>query len=181
MSYVTVVNGKKLTPEELAARRADHADRFATNMSDIIRCRKAPKSDTDDDYLRGRGSLLQQFDGEERALQAHLEHCAEHGFKPRENDVYLPTLAQFPGDPRAHVRSRAEAQKYAEELGVGLQINGRDVVKHREPESDPWDECTPLGEDLIRKSAPDMVKSDPKLAKDPQQLREAVIAKHALK
>lgn len=151
-------------------------------MAEMLALRKAPSAETDDTYLANFGTLLQQFDGDERAVQAHIEKCQKfHGFTPRENDVYIPTLAQSPGDPRAHIRSRGEAQRYAEEIGVELQINGRTVTKNREPERDPWEGPPILKESIIRESAPDMLKENPKLANRPNELREAIIDKHAMK
>lgn len=150
-------------------------------MAEMLALRKPPNAETDDTFLSNFGTMLNQFEGDEKALEAHRENCAKHGFVPGDNDVYLPTLAAYPGDPRAHVKSRGEAQRYAEERGTGLEINGREVVKEREPETDPWDDGPALKESIIRDSASDVVKDDPSLASKPQELREAVIDKHALK
>lgn len=149
-------------------------------MAEMLAIRKAPSCETDDTFLSNFGTLLNQFDGDERALKAHVELCQKNGFTPDANSVYLPTIAAKPGDPRAHVKSRAEAQRYCEEQGVALQLNGREVCKSREPDSDPWDSHPKLHERHIRESVPDMLKENPKLADKPNELREAIIDKHAM-
>lgn len=150
-------------------------------MAEMLALRKAPSPDTDDTFLAGRGTLLKQFDGDERAMNARIQEAQRHGYTPGVNDVYMPTLAQFPGDPRAFVRSKGECVRLAEERGTALELKGRQVVKGRTPDRDPMEDRVALAEDLIQESIPEVIRENPKLANDIGEARAAVIDKHAVK
>lgn len=176
MGYSIVVNGRRLEGDELKAFRARQKKRCAKKLDEMLALRKAPGCETEATHLSNFGTLLSQFNGDERALKEHVKAAQEHGYTPGVNDVYIPTLARFKGDPEAHISSRGDAVRLAEKRGEGLEINGREVVKSREPESDPWDDRTVLAEDLIQESLPEVMASNPTL--NAADAREVVIEKH---
>lgn len=176
MGYVLVINGRKVEGKDRDEALARQKKRNAGKLDEMLASRKAPGCETDDTYLSNFGTLLSQFGGDEHALKEHVKAAKEAGYTPGDNDVYIPTLAKFKGDPEAHISSRGDAVRLAEKRGEGLEINGRKVVESREPESDPWDEREILAEDLIQESLPDVMASDPTLSV--ADAREVVIEKH---
>lgn len=56
-------------------------------------------------------------------------------------------------------------------------LSCRGIVNYTGHDTPPTPDV-PLAEDLIQESIPDMLMQEPKLAKDPVQLREAIIEKH---
>jgi hypothetical protein len=108
-----------------------------------------------------------------------VKAARKSGYNPGENDVYMPTIAESFGDPRAFIKSRAEAKRVAEERGTELTVNGRTVVKHREPELDPYETAPKLDDKLAAPEVAKLRKLNPKLSV--AEAKEAVIEKHGSK
>jgi hypothetical protein len=181
MSYVIKIDGREVTAAErdqhLAKKRRLHG-----GLEPIFHDREAPGANTDTQFLAKFGRLYEQLDGNQRHCESLRQAAMRQGYTPGEFDVYLPTLAKKHGDPRAFVRSRGEAVKLAEERGTGLCFNGEPIVPAREPETDPWDNFTPLAENRIRHHVEELIASDPSNATRPiQELREQVIDKYGNK
>lgn len=146
------------------------------SIAGMLAMQQPPLAHTDSTWLAGRGKLLDQFDGDERYTRLLREESRKRGFDPGENAVYLPTLAQEPFDRRAFVSDRGEAVKYAEDLGIALDIEGRRVVEAREPEADPYETSPKLCPKIAREEATKLVEADPTL--DFRDATEAAIEKH---
>jgi hypothetical protein len=57
---------------------------------------------TDREFLRGHGMLGNEFDGDD-TFDEVLKRAKARGYTPNANDVYMPALADDPGDPLAFV------------------------------------------------------------------------------
>lgn len=150
------------------------------SMAEMFACRTpAVLQGTDTQWLAGRGGLRKQFDDDDRYIRMVAERQKAMGHQVRENDVYLPTLAQYPGDPRAFVSSRGEAVKYAEEIGVGLDLDGKQVVKPREADEDPFESAPALCPQIAHEEAVKLQQSDPALSI--QDATAIAVEKHGAK
>lgn len=165
-----VKSGK--SPDETA----DH--RFASMLAN----QRFPGVKTETEFLGKRGTLDKQFDNDEMALNEAVTNARRHGYNPKPNDVYIPGLARFSGDPEAFCPpgdGRAHAKKICEKRGIKCD----DLkVKGREPERDFIKEpLIPLGKDIVRREVR-RLKKDPEFAKrSNRELVEHVIDKHANK
>jgi hypothetical protein len=149
------------------------------SIAEMCALQAPPLSHTDASWLAGRGKLLDQFDGDERYVRLLREESRKRGFDPGENSVYLPTLAQEPFDPRAFVSNRGEAVKYAEELGIDMSIEGRQVVKAREPDEDPYETAPALCPKIAREEALNIMAEDRSL--DIRDATDIAVDKHGEK
>lgn len=138
--------------------------------------RPAGLQGTDTQWLAGRGMLRDQFDSDDRLIKLIAERHRHDGFVVPQNAVYLPTLAQKPNDPRAYVSSQAEAVAYAKELGIGLTLDGREVLKAREPEEDPFESAPKLCPTIAHEEAVELQKLNPKLGI--HEATEMAVEKH---
>lgn len=165
--------------QAVAIFEASVAKGNSVRLATMLALRKAPGADTDDQFLASQGTLLKQFDGNEAALKMHIESAQKHGYTPGVNDVYLPQLAQFSGDPRAHVKSKGEAIRYAESLGVGCTYMGKEMLKSRQPERDWMETADVMSDDLVAEALPKLLAEDSSLKKrSKQEQKEAVLERH---
>jgi hypothetical protein len=148
-------------------------------FAEMLAMRKAPSAETESTFLSNFGKLLDQFDGDEHYTDAVVAAARKQGYNPSPNDVYQPALASQMGDPQAFIKSRGEAIAVAEERGAELEINGRTVVKHRQPEVDPYETAPQLSNDLAAPEVAKLMKSNNKLSAG--EAREAVNEKHGSK
>lgn len=158
-------------------RQSGSNDRFAA----MISLQSGPGLSTDDTFFHGQKPLYDQF-GSQKHLDRYLQAAKKRGFTPSTNATYFPNLARFQGDPEAFV-TRAQGRSYIRKLCErrGWACEGDINVNHREPESDPLasENCKPLGEDIIRDRAAEMVKKDPGLKRlNRTELREKIISNH---
>lgn len=162
-------------------RRTGKDHRF----SEMVATQAGPVLSTDDTFFAGMGTLDNQFQSQKH-LNRFLKAAKAHGYTPSPNDVYMPGLARFKGDPEAWV-SRAQGRAYIRKLleGRGYRCNSNlSNIESCEPSDDPLapKNCKPLGEDIIRRRISEYQKADPSLRKkDRRELREMVIEKHAHK
>jgi hypothetical protein len=73
---------------------------------------------TDRELFRGHGTLGDQFDGADDQLDEVTKRAIARGYRPNVNDVYMPTLADDVGDPKAFVpasEGRHHIKKVCEE------------------------------------------------------------------
>jgi hypothetical protein len=142
-------------------------------MAEMLASRKCAALDTDKMFFNQFGNLGDENDPV--YLNRITSNARREGYAPSVGDVYVPGLADYPGDPKAFV-SRA---------------SGRGAIKkhmarvERGPESDPFDKASrvPLAEDIVQDHVRQMVAEDPGVVKrrKPAELREEVIAKHGPK
>jgi len=132
-------------------------------------------------FMAGQKMLGDQFDGNESGLQYRLGEAAKGGFKPSPNAVYMPSLAQRPGDPLAyvphddpigHIKKVCRLRRHGCEGAVNVPT----------PPPDKPPERIPLDEKFIQQTRKKWLKDDPALAmKNPREIRDAIIDKHAYK
>lgn len=152
-------------------------DKFAA----MVALQAGPVLSTDDTFFQGQKPLYEQF-GSQKHLDRYIKAAKKRGFTPSPNSTYFSSLARFPGDPEAFV-TRAQGRSYIRKLCEqrGWACEGAVKVDHREPESDPlaYENCKPLGEDLIRNREEQMIQKNPELKRaDRRELREQILAKH---
>lgn len=145
-------------------------------LAEMFAMRQAPSAETESTFLANFGKLQDQFDGDEFHTEAVVAAARKQGYNPSPNDVYQPAIAKCIGDPRAFVKSRGEAIAVAEERGAELEINGRTVAKHRQPEIDPYETAPQLADDLAAPEVAKLMASNKKLSAG--EAREAVNEKH---
>ena len=125
--------------ENLRAHGQSHS------MAEMLAYRQAPGAQTDREFMMGHPSLEQQIgDDNDRHYinQVTSNYRAATGHDPNPGHLYVQTLAQYPGDPRAFVADRGEVKRRAEELNVN--VSGMVNHKASEPISDPFATASPM-------------------------------------
>ncbi len=150
-------------------------------FADMLASRKAPGTKgCDTDWFRGKGTLSDQFSGDQKQLEHTVNVARSHGYNPNMHDVYVPGMARFVGDPEAFV-SPAGGLHQVKSTFVSRNQTCHGAVEFESVKMDPPKDAKPvLCEKLVEKLSVDMAAADPKLAKKGKRaLREAVIDKHA--
>jgi len=138
---------------------------------------------TDSTYSRGRGTLLDQFNGDEKETARMVAKFKAQGVNPSNHDFYEPCLAEFPGDARALIPQdsprTAMAQRIAER-GVNI-VDGRAGVATKHVKAKEEDRSKKrLAPFLVEEKRYNMLKRNPSLAKRNQnELRKEIVQKHA--
>lgn len=139
----------------------------ANGVREIISTGEFPSLHTDDEFMANRGSLQSQL-GEQTADIVKL--AQRHGYNPKHSDVYLSSIARFPGDPEAfvsHDSARGKIKKTLEKRG--WSCDGSVKVKGRQMEP----KQTRLATDLAVEGARSLARANPK-AKVGDLIEEAV-------
>lgn len=171
-----------VSPDLVEQRHYELCRRKGTshNMAVIFALRHPPGALTDREFLAGRGTLAQQFEGEEHNLNKLVAESKRNGRTPSPNDVYLPTLANYPGDPLAFVPpddARGHVKRVCEARGD--ECRGMVKVKAgppKEPEPGP-----PIAQDIIDSEVSSQIRAQPELAGKRKELAEQFIEQHAPK
>lgn len=165
-------------------KRVRDADRWATMLS----LQAPPGCQTTDTFWAGRKTWVEHF-GEEYANNIKAQF-KKQGVNLTANQEYMPELVR-PGmgfgphnpDPEAIVPfggARSHIKKLCEDRGWAAE--GAVNVKHRQPESDPLadENCTPMGEDLIRAKGRIALQDNPDAFKGMkrQEVRDKILAAH---
>lgn len=141
------------------------------NFSEMMAFKQPPGSQSDTDFQRGIGTLASQIGDPENIYLNEVTGTYRKltGHNPGNREIYMPGLAQFPGDPRAFVASGSEAKRVAERQNLGV-TEGSFTNKARQPEVDPFaamaapqTKRAPIASDLKNLIADQMVKRDPSL------------------
>ena len=138
----------------------------------------APGTCSDREFYAGKGTLADQFEGEEQILGKVVAAARDHGYNPSPNDVYTPALADFPGDPAAFVSGDARGHIRRVCEGRGEECHGLVNVKRSEIGVAP-DDGPAIAEDLVHQAVVRRVKKDPSLMGKRKRLRQDFIAKHS--
>ena len=144
-------------------------------FQEMVSANRPPHAITDAGFMRGTANGS-QFENSPHIGNALREVANEYGVDVK-GKKYLGQLARFPGDPRAWVDSRAEAQRVAEENGWGFESGLTKVAARgldKEPEPGPG-----LAEDIVNDTVAEILQDVP----DPQHvdvadLKEQVKEKH---
>ena len=134
-----------------------------------------------DDFHRGRGSLVDQLGGDTQWAKYITQQAAKKGYKVGPNDVYLGTLADSPGDPKAFIspdQGKSEVRRRAEEKnmtidGPGISVESKDLGE------------SPKAKKLNPKHAKNIAKNMRKAGQadgmNDKQLMDHVVKKHGRK
>ena len=149
-------------------------------LAELFALRQAPGLNTDATFLAGRGTLQDQFKGDEIVLDQITKTAKRHGYNPNANDVYISSLAQFPGDPKAFVpptNAKGHVRKVCEDRG--WSCHGSVNVKGTAKNDDPG-EGIKLADDLAEANVKRMVKKDPSLARKAtkKELKAEAVLRH---
>lgn len=144
MSYIQKINGVKHTvtisddgspvydpPLDQSMQRT-----WNRRFREMLAHRKSPSTQSDTDFHRGRGTLLDQFKGDDAWCNHVVSQAQKYGYNPGSNDVYHSQLVRKdwgPGDPQAWVgptEGRAKIKRICEERNLGCT----GIVEHQ-PES----------------------------------------------
>lgn len=143
------------------------------NIAEMLALRRLPACKTDREFLAGHcnGS---QF-AKDAVLGNRYKEVAEQRGADVTGKVYLSGLAAFPGDPRAWVADRSDAEKVIRERGWSseglINVKGQTEGKPSEP--------IPLADDLAEHYADKEIIAEPKLALKPrQEVKEMVTEKY---
>lgn len=150
-------------------------------MCEMFAQRQPPGSKSDRTLAAGFGTLEKQFGKNPRYLKTLTETAKAHGYIPRPSDVYIPSEANFQGDPKAffdstQLKSQWKAKVKRENRSVTLS-NG-ETLGDRVPQ--PVKKKR-LSESLIRRNMQAYAKQDPNWKKKPRELREMIIERHGAK
>ena len=176
MTYRTVSNIPRIQQLYDKCRR----NKCGHRMAYMLAFQSPPRALTDREFLEGRGTLADQFEGQEHMLDSLVGAAKKHGHKPGVNDVYDSSLAAFHGDPEAFVPptgGRGHVKRVCEKRGWASE--GAVNVKGREPEADPLDSAPRLAPDLVKEEVNARIKKNPDLARaDRNNLEQEVISQH---
>jgi hypothetical protein len=126
---------------------------------------------TDATFLESRCNG-NQFDGQEEMGDLYKAEATAAGVDTT-GKVYLSSLADYPGDPRAWVSGRGDVQKVCEERGYGC--NG--AVKVKRPQAEPPADV-PVASDIVDAKVAEIIETQvpegDRKRVDVQDLREQV-------
>lgn len=152
------LNGRTVTQEEWDAH---------TNpalLEEMLRLQSPPMSNTDREFLEGRCNG-NQFESQPYVGDVYAGMAKDAGVDPK-GKVYLSGLAAFPGDPRAWVSGRGDAQRVCEDRG--WTCDGSVKVKGQE-QPDVWSKYQ-VAPDLVQERAGKVLASG--LARDAEEAVE---------
>jgi hypothetical protein len=171
-----LLNGKEaeVTPEMQAKYDARFADMLASH--------RAPASRTTEDFTRGKGTLADQFKGNEGQLNYIVKQAQRKGYTPNIHDIYDGSLAQYIGDPAGFIPSGSDALSHVRAVCEEKNLSCNGAFKRTRVKKDPKPEKPFLEKKLLKKYTRQMVAADPALGrKNPREIKEAVVDKYAYK
>lgn len=115
------------------------------NLREMCDSRTAPGTRTDTSFHAGRGTLLEQMDGDVNWTKYLVQQAKKQGYTPGANDVYLGQMADKDGDPKAWFKpgeGRDELKRRAIKHGKGIDMPGlyvapRPYVPKKRPALNP--------------------------------------------
>ena len=106
----------------------EQVDKGNRNIKDICKSRTAPGISSDEtQFHSGRGTLLDQLDGDEPMAKYLVQEARKQGYNPGANDVYIGQLADRPGQREAWFKpgeGKSELKRRARKLGKGIEAPG---------------------------------------------------------
>lgn len=131
--YVVKINGVRYEVENGVYNPPlpqERIEKDAEHIKDIVKTRQCPGLRTDTNWHAGRGTLMDQMDGDEAWCRHLVREAKEQGYTPGINDVYIGQIADKTGDPDAWIKpgdGRAEIIKRAKKKGKGVEAPGISV------------------------------------------------------
>jgi len=108
--YPTISDNIAVQAAYLESRRLGESH----SIAEMLALRQLPGVSTDRELFAGRGTLADQFKGEEHVLEQLSRKAAANGRKPQYTDLYEPSLAAYPGDPEAFIPASGGRSHIAE-------------------------------------------------------------------
>jgi len=177
MTYPTISADPAVQKLYEASRRLGNSHKCA----EMLAFHRPPNAVTDREFLRGIGTLADQFDGDTVGLKAVVENARAHGYNPSYTDFYNKGLANFPGDPLAFIpadSARGHVKRVCESRGDSchgmVNVKARDV-------GPPPDDKPGIAPDIVQRHVNAQIKRDPSLSGKKAELCEAFIERHAPK
>jgi len=133
---------------------------------------------TDTKYFASFKSLGDELHDEH--LTSVVSSARNHGYEPSRNDVYMPELARFEGDPEAFVSPTHGRQRIKDVCESRGAINDGGLHFHwPKPTHDPLapENREPLGDDIIRAGIREIIEENPDAAKEPLETVKAEVIK----
>lgn len=134
---------------EMRRKGMDH------RAAEMLALQQPPGSKTDREQFAGVGTLDKQLGDDADYICGEAKR---RGYRPSPNDMYMENLADFPGDPKAFVKSRGDIAKRCEERGVPCQ----GLVNYTPPERAPKPQDN---NELVDETVGIMAATDKKFAK----------------
>lgn len=140
---VSYVDGKKVYDPPVDERLEK---KWNKNVKEMCKSGVAPGIMGDDTgFHRGRGTLLDQMEGDEEYTKILVDAARKQGYNPGPNDVYVGQLADKKGEPDAWLKpgeGRKELAKRARKKGKGLSMPGLEIeaaplIKKKQPPLNP--------------------------------------------
>lgn len=155
----------------------ERAAKYTAKGKDMLKSQKAPGHRTDTGWHAGRGTLLDQMDGDQVWVKHLAKEANKHGYNPGANDVYIGQLAQYTGDKNAFFRpsdGRAELKKRLIASGKGCDIPGLKV------ESRPYQEKQGklLNPKIVKQMERQYVASGEATGMTQRELQSHIVEKH---
>jgi hypothetical protein len=100
---------------------SEYQEACSDRLVDVFSTRTFPGLNTDTTFLANRGTLDKQLD-DKIVLDKVIAGAKKQGYTPKPTDVYLSSLAESTGDPRAFVNggdAKGQIRKICEERNVG--------------------------------------------------------------
>jgi putative FmdB family regulatory protein len=98
----------------------------------------APAIRTDATFVRGKGTLLDQFQGDEAEVKRVTDAAKSQGYTPSASDIYEPCIAKCKGDPEAFLPASdpvGSLRRVCKKRGIGCE--GRGVTIKAPPSESP--------------------------------------------
>lgn len=143
MGFRTKVNGKYLDEMTTEEQQAYHAK---SKLAEMFATCQPPMASTDTSLFTGDKLGLGQIH-DPFLIEHYKREAKAAGINP-DAAMYMPELADYPGDPRAWVRDRGEMKQVLEERGWGCE-DGFVKVQAPEPTAAP-PEPPRLAESIIQ-------------------------------
>jgi|2_EtaG_2_1085320.scaffolds.fasta_scaffold00414_9 hypothetical protein len=185
-SWKTKINGKTYTAKMVNGAveydppmPADQLAREKQNMAGMAEARRAPGCVTDSTFFAGVGTLSEQFRGEERQLSQMVANAKANGYTPANGDFYQEGLADYPGDPKAFVKSRGEVRERCLERGVPCH-GSVNVSEHEVAARPERVKKTKLADDIVNRKVMDIKKAGGHV-KSESAIRQEIVEKHGSK
>lgn len=141
------------------------------NVASMLAYQRPPRANDDTTWLTSQSASIGGafLDGKPEMVQRAYTEPAKAAGVSIKGSVYVPGLAEFPGDPNAWVKNVSEVKNKVEAKGWGCQ--GAVNVKAREDVEPPPD--VDVAPDLIERRALEKIEENPELKMSPELLHEA--------
>lgn len=161
----------------------EDAERGAQHIAEICESRQCPGLRTDTAWFTSDRTVAKHVQCPRRRKQLQ-ENARRLGITLTGNEQYQPSLARFPGDPRACIsqsQGLGHMKALIEARGTGVE-EGPFTVKAREPDNPPPRRIHKLSPRLVREFVQRELAENPDSARlDRRELVEKVIDRHGPK